>query len=386
MDATGGLARQVRACTESEQFDLGGYSKEQCVSFVSAAFDDPVPLSAMVRLSFVVGGGKGCRQKYSDDLPKDFTNALATIGFNDDKAASCEMTSAGSYKFQHDTSKNLKFVHVFPRVCPPAAEGEGEDEAQEEGPRDPTDVLAECAVDEFRRLVASHVSSYGLKKRLLEALKAREVKLESAEQKLIARAELDAEEQALYDTLNIDLLKEKAQILSGELQAAIENGKLTSEERNHAQEQFASKQDLLETELEKAKSAGKAKMQAKLEEQVEKLKLTRTKLAGVHPIEPMPLRHTREIQSLQTKLLSLERLEKELANSKHTLDELKRLGEMPELREAIGVLEQRSRLWFETDAEFQRRRQICLRGAPQPKKSTRPASDSFQTVKKGGRK
>ena len=32
------------------------------------------------------------------------------------------MTSAGSYKFQHDTSENLKFVRVFPRVCSPAAE------------------------------------------------------------------------------------------------------------------------------------------------------------------------------------------------------------------------------------------------------------------------
>ena len=87
-ESTGGLASQVRARTELEQFDLGGFSKGQCASSVSAAFDDLVPLSAMVRLSFVVGGGKGCRQKYSDDLPKDFTNALAAIGFNDDKAAS----------------------------------------------------------------------------------------------------------------------------------------------------------------------------------------------------------------------------------------------------------------------------------------------------------
>jgi len=49
--------------------------------------------------------------------------------------------------------------------------------------------------------------------------------------------------------------------------------------------------------------------------------------------------------------------------------ELKQLGEKPELEEAISTLEERSRVWFETDEEFQQRLQKCLR-EPAPKAAT----------------
>merc|ERR1719491_223698 len=102
--------------------------------------------------------------------------ALTNIGFVEDKAASCELTSAGSYKYQHDTSKNLKFVHVFPRVEMPDAGNTTNDNAEELGETDessknPLDVLAECSLDDFNELFEAHVGGYTQKKRLLEGLR-----------------------------------------------------------------------------------------------------------------------------------------------------------------------------------------------------------------------
>jgi len=178
----------------------------------------------MVRLSFVVGGGKLCRQKYSDDLPKDFCAALAKLGFKEDNAAAVELSSGGSYKFQHDTSKNLKFVHVFPKVEVPVAEDGDEDGEGADGDaaQNPADILATCEADDFKQIIAENVCGYAQKKRLLEILKERLAKLEAAEQKLIAREALEADEQQLYDTHSQEDLKGKLQVVKQLLQAAID--------------------------------------------------------------------------------------------------------------------------------------------------------------------
>mmetsp|Transcript_43669 Transcript_43669/g.76553 ORF Transcript_43669/g.76553 Transcript_43669/m.76553 type:complete len:395 (-) Transcript_43669:47-1231(-) len=382
MDASSGLARKVRTSTESDEFDLGGHTKDQCEALAKAAFTEPLPLKQMVRISFVVGAGKLSRQKYRDDLPRDFCGALESIGFNDDKAASCELSSAGSYKFQHDTSKNLKFVHVFPRVAPPAAE-EGEEAA--EGPaenvrRDPADVLAECDMATFRRMVDNNVQGYALKRRVLDALKSRLASLEAAEQKLIARELLGEEEQRLYDTLSAEGLKEKAQILTRELQAHIDAAELTAAEQRDVLAQLDGKLKDLEAQLAKASAEGKAKMQAKLEEQREKLRATKATVSDAKPAPGVPLKHGPEIRKYRAKLAGLAKLERE-ASGKYTLDELKRLGEKPELEEAISVLEARARMWFETDEEFQERVQKCLREAP----ARKPAPGGYPAASAGNR-
>ena len=63
------LANEIRGSTESTEFDLAGYGGEQCAKLAAAAFSKPLPLAEMIRLSFVVGGGKKVRQKYNDALP-----------------------------------------------------------------------------------------------------------------------------------------------------------------------------------------------------------------------------------------------------------------------------------------------------------------------------
>ena len=75
------LAMEVRQSKESEQFDLAGYGPNSVAKMVQDAFTNPLPLDSMVRLSFVVGGGKKVRQKYNDGLVRELTSALSGIGF-----------------------------------------------------------------------------------------------------------------------------------------------------------------------------------------------------------------------------------------------------------------------------------------------------------------
>ena len=51
-----------------------------------------------------MGGGRYCRM------------ALTSIGFEEDRGGCAVMACQGSFKYQHDTDKDLKFIHVFPKV------------------------------------------------------------------------------------------------------------------------------------------------------------------------------------------------------------------------------------------------------------------------------
>jgi len=392
------LAGKVRRVPggDTDEFDLGGYSRDKCADFVKVAFVDPFVVTGMPKITFVCGGGKETRQKYGEGLVRDFCQSLDAIGFQEDNAAcqeiSADQPATGRYKYQHDTNKNLKFVHVFPRVEAPEAEEEevGEDgEPARGGPREPADVLAECEVDDFRRMVGSFVTSYATKKRLFDSLRERLARLDEAEKKLIAREQLDASLQTLYDNMNVDGLKEKAKIMAAEMQSCIDAGEITPEEKVQISEQLDGKFELLETELAKAEADGKAKMQAKLEEQKEKLKATKKAVSDARAQDPAPLKYAAEIQKLHKRLAGLKKLEKESAG-KYTMDQLKALGEAPEMEEAMAVLKTRSHLWFESDDEFKVRLRHCLaQAAPSSKKASGsgyPAaatkSDGFTTVKK----
>ena len=66
-----GMAGTIRRAVDSEQFDLAGYTearvKELMVASFSSPLDQPVE---MVKFTFIVGGGKLVRSRYSDDLLK----------------------------------------------------------------------------------------------------------------------------------------------------------------------------------------------------------------------------------------------------------------------------------------------------------------------------
>jgi len=364
-----GMAGKVRRCAESDEFDLGGYSRDKCNDLAKAAFSDPFELKEMIKITFVVGAGKAGRQKYGDALERDWMSALDSIGFNKDNSACTELSAGGKYKYQHDTGKNLIFVHVFPNVVVPEEEEEVDEDGEpvQQGTRDPADVLAEVEIDDFRRMVAARVVSYSSKKCLLDALKERVSKLDECEQKMIAREAIPPELQTLYDTLDATGLKEKMKIMAVELQESIDNGELTSEEKSAVLEQLAGKLEALQEQLTKAEAEGKAKTVTKLEEAKEKLKATKATVADNSPAPIAPLTYGEEIQRLHKRIKGLDKLEKESAG-KYTLDQLKALGEKPEMEEAMVVLQTRSKMWFESDDCFKVRLRHCLAQAPAPKK------------------
>lgn len=100
------------------QHDLAGYDDARVAQLVREAFGAPMESAdgQMVRVSFVVGGGKSMRQKHSDSLGRALGNALQELGYTQDSTGSCTWESGGTFKGQHDTQRNLKLVHVFPRM------------------------------------------------------------------------------------------------------------------------------------------------------------------------------------------------------------------------------------------------------------------------------
>uniref|UniRef100_A0A7S2VFV0 Uncharacterized protein n=1 Tax=Zooxanthella nutricula TaxID=1333877 RepID=A0A7S2VFV0_9DINO len=362
-----GLAGKVRRAAESEEFDLANYDQARCDELAKGAFSEPLPIGEMVRLSFVVGGGKLVRQKYTDDLPKVFMGSLANIGYVNDDSAAVEAGSGGKFKYQHDTGKNLKFVHVFPHIAgasqATAAQdgGDAEDE-EEEQPRTPEEILVQCDADDFKELVEDQLPTYGQKKRLLDLLKARVASLEAIEAKMARLEQLSAEEQALFDGVGVEEVKEKAKVVSAELQGMAERGQLTAAEKAAVQEQLEARLAAAEAELQKAEAEGKAKRAQQLTQQLEAIRKTRAAVKDCTPVALPTLRHSAEIAKLHGKLLDIARLEKDKKGN-YTVAELTRLGEKPEIEEAIEILSQRSRGWLEADDVFQERLQACLRKA-----------------------
>ena len=166
------LAMEVRNSSESEQFDLGGYGPESVSKLVQDAFTAPLPLSAMVRLSFVVGGGKKVRQKYNEGLVTLMCDALKGIGFAEDKGAALSLECAGQFKYQHDLGKDLKFVHVYPRLDTAAAAAAA---ASNDGPSQesmtPTQLLLFSELPIFQRMVSAKTPSFAQRRRVLDVLK-----------------------------------------------------------------------------------------------------------------------------------------------------------------------------------------------------------------------
>ena len=84
------------------------------------------------------------------------------------------------FKYQHDTDKDLKYLHVFPNVDLSAAEAEAGGGGGEAGgggggggPQSPEYQCVSCTLEEFQDLVAMNVPSFSQKRALLKRLRAR---------------------------------------------------------------------------------------------------------------------------------------------------------------------------------------------------------------------
>ena len=260
------LAMEVRQSNKSEEFDLSGYGPNSVTKLVQDAFTAPLPLGNMVRLSFVVGGGKKVRQKYNDGLERLLCDALNGIGFTEDKGAALSLECAGQYKYQHDLGKDLKFVHVFPRVDTAAAAAAEAGDSASADAMSPSQLLLFSELPIFQRMVAAKTPSFAQRKRVLDVLKQAKSDYAALEAKLAALEALNEREQQLLDELDTDALDEKQKWLAKEMEAMVAAGQLSKEEKAMVLEQLHTKLEAVETQIALAESEGKEKRAAKLKE------------------------------------------------------------------------------------------------------------------------
>lgn len=242
-------------------------------------------------------------------------------------------------------------------------------------------LLAACqtSTDEFKSLIAANVAGYTQKKRVVDALKPMVASLDAVGTKVMIRASvgkgkamLTALEQAFYDTHKIDDIREKIRIINAELQTALEEGRVTIHEKQAVLED-------LQTRLQAAEEAGKQTLKEKLERGI----------AGVEGAEPyaLPMPDALEIDSLKKQLRTIKELEKKDWWSL-TEYEQRKVEQRWDVSWNIKEIEDRNRMWFETDAEFKQRlehalvnvtsirleqrrlerKDLPVKSAPQPKK------------------
>lgn len=129
--------------------------------------------------------------------------ALQGIGFTEDRGASAVLECQGTYKYQHDTDKDLKFIHVFPRVDTSASEADASADAaaaaEASRAANPEWSCLTLGLDQFKKTVDKKVASFQQKQTLLRLLKAKAQQVQEFEERISNRGALNAEEQKLYE-------------------------------------------------------------------------------------------------------------------------------------------------------------------------------------------
>ena len=360
-----GLPGEVRSSLTSEQFDLANYTEQRCADFVRAAFSAPLTApTQMVRFTFVVGGGKLVRQKYNDDLPKWMATALRDVGYVEDRSAAETFDSQGTFKQQHDTGQNLKYVIVFPRVtCATAGTGTGAAAGMGKGgdamadggsgaldTKSPEYIVCACELSTFKEIVASKTTSWRQRKKLLKVVQDGAEAFQAIEGKLVAGQQLTPKEQAIYES-NSGADAEKISWLQGEVKKMVDEGKLTASEKEELLSSLEANVKVIDEEKAAAAKEGKEK---KVEALEAKKQGVVTRKGVVQKIEPVQhrLKHSDEVQKLRLRLLPLLVLEDKGRSCSLTLADLKTLEEKSDLEEKIQGLEAASRGWWEDDADF----------------------------------
>mmetsp|Transcript_28153 Transcript_28153/g.100037 ORF Transcript_28153/g.100037 Transcript_28153/m.100037 type:complete len:410 (-) Transcript_28153:200-1429(-) len=365
-------ASSLRGLSESAEVDLGSASSAAAVdAVVAAAFGEAVALDAMIRITLVVGAGKGGRQKYHESLQKWVVASLKALNYTDDRSASCDWASCGSFKVQHDTGRNLFFVHVFPRATQAAgaavggAAPLGAAAAAAALSHEALLVASEAAT--FQRAVQRNCGLWSQKKRLADDLRATRTRLANISAKLMDRQALADDEQALYDLGSVDDLDAKVAWVVLEAKKMLDACLLTAKERDQALEQMADRLD--------AAAEGKAKQQ--LEQRLAALKADRGRKTAFELDAP---RHDAAIRDLHKQLAALEPVEAQSKGGKLlSLDQAKALATKPELEERIEALHEGCRGWYETDAELADR----LKPLVQHLKAARAKALNAPTAKAG---
>ncbi|KAJ1407382.1 hypothetical protein B484DRAFT_337264 [Ochromonadaceae sp. CCMP2298] len=348
-----GLAGEIRAAASSDNYDLGGYTEARATDLMQAAFSNALTEpTKMVKFQFVVGGGKLVRSKYNDDLSKWIIAALREIGFSEDRSAAETFDSQGTFKQQHDTGQNLKYLIVYPH-CTCASTEKGSDEADEVlmDTTSPEYIACACESSTFKDMVGKKVVSYRQKKCLLQVLQASADRFRVIEVKLVAGILLSPAEQAVYDA-NSGTDTEKIAWLQGEVKIMVDEGRLTRSEKNELSLSIAANIDAVTREIEEATAEGKPKKVEKLSSKRDASAKRREIVDKITPIQHR-LAQSEHIQKLYSRLFPLQILEDKGRSMSLTLQDLKTLEEKSDIEDAIRSYEYASRGWFQEDADFE---------------------------------
>mmetsp|Transcript_28723 Transcript_28723/g.58830 ORF Transcript_28723/g.58830 Transcript_28723/m.58830 type:complete len:438 (-) Transcript_28723:250-1563(-) len=387
MSHASGLAASIRGATESDTFDLGGHTQANITQTIEDAFADPLPLAEMIRITFVTGAGKLGRQKYDENAAKALTAALRSLGYEEDRGASCVVECGGSFKLQHDTGKNLKTVVVFPKIV--GSQG-GADETGLEGgvgelsvgerallpEGSPEQMITMSSSNVFQRMLQSKCQSWAQKKGCLKALDSVKTMLESLEAKLFSGTPLTDPEQELYDSISLDALVEKEGLVKKLMQAQVESGNITRAERETLLSQVEEKIEKFNEEIATARKENKPKREEKMTQMKEKAIIRQKMLEDTVPKAPQRLRHEAEIAKLRTELSPLQKLEDNAKGRLLSVKETATLARKDEILDEISQLEEASRGWFEEDEVFMARVEASRSSAnaKEKQKSRKPAS------------
>ena len=88
--------------------DLAGFRLEWLPDLMAKLCATPIPAKDFVAIKFIVGAGKKLRSKYNEENLKVMTDNLRKLEFVEDRGASACKECQKTYKYQHDTDKDLK--------------------------------------------------------------------------------------------------------------------------------------------------------------------------------------------------------------------------------------------------------------------------------------
>ena len=354
-----GLAASIRGSTESDTFDLAGQTPATVTTNITQAFKDPFPIDDMIRITFITGAGKLGRQKYDEGCAKAVTSSLRALGFEEDRAASCVRECAGLFKLQHDTGKNLKTVVVFPNIREASGDADdgGGNDSNDNGSSllkqgSPEEMIALSPMAMFSNLVKNRCYSWSQKKGCNAAIADIQRLVSNLEERLLEGVVLDDNEQALYDTISIDDLKDKQSLVKEAMQKQVEEGNITAEEQKQLLTQVSDRLATIDDELEALKDQKKPKRVEKLNTMKTKAEQRKAMLKKISPKPSAPLKYQDEILELRKELVPLNKLEESTKGRLLSVKETKTLARKDEILEEIADLENESRGWFEDDASF----------------------------------
>jgi len=373
MSHASGLAAAIRGATESETFDLAGQNTSTITTNITNAFQTSLPISDMIRVTFVTGAGKLARQKYDENAAKAVTSALRDLGFEEDRGASCIKECAGSFKLQHDTGKNLKTVVVFPRIQDENSnDGSGDGDNDQGGSSSgvggsasflpkgsPKEMIALASKTVFESMVKSRCQTWSQKKGCMAAIGEIKTTLETLEQKLLQGNPLADAEQTFYDQVSSTVLEEKQAYVKDLMQHQVDDGLIMAKEKVQLLSQVTERLETISKEIADAEKNKQAKKVEKLKSAKEKATTRKDKLSNLSPKPPPPLKHHAEIFQLRSELKPLLELEEGAKGRLLSVKETQSLARKDEILDEIASFEEKSRGWFEEDDIFQSRIDAC---------------------------